>query len=239
MAKKKSSKKAKTVPGYEKERMRRKTKLVTEEYEYELPFNYPNVTVDRKNYHGSEFHGMEMNTVNSLSGMKDYVPSAGDAIIIEEPHPIIRVVVIGSACTPPGYVQIECEPVDGWRRPDELETVMPVRMRINGLWGMHLRWDQWYARTESVQGVVEGPYENMPKGLIERYPGLAQGAVKSHYREWPLAGMSSAVFETPPSTKVIVMGGAETPGWRSDSFPDDFHYSFRTIRTTVRLTRRR
>jgi len=238
--KKSSSKKGKTVPGYEKEPMRRKTRLVTEEYEYELPFNYPNVTVDRKHYHGGEFHGMELNVVNSFSGMEDYVPAAGDAVVIEEPHPIIRVVVIGSACTPPGYVQIECEPVETWRRPDEVETVMPVRMRINGLWGMHLRWDQWYARGEPVQGVMaDEPYEKMPKALLERYPGLAEGTVKSHHREWPLAGMSSAIFETPPSKKVIVMGGGETPGWRSDSFPDDFHYSFRIIRTTVRVPRRR
>ena len=57
----------KGVPGYESEPMRRKTKLVTEEYEYELPFNYPNVTVNRRYYAGSEFHGIEINAVNSLN----------------------------------------------------------------------------------------------------------------------------------------------------------------------------
>ena len=233
------AKSAKGVPGYDKEPMRRKLKLVTEEYEYELPFNYPNVTVVRRQYEGGEFHGIELNPVNSISGQKDYEPMAGDAIIVEEPHPIVRVAVIGSACTPPGYVQIECEPVQGWRRPDELESVMPVRMRINGLWGMHLRFDQWYSRQPEVQdGAEKVSYEKIPKALIERYPGLAEGSVKAHYVEWPLAGMSSAVFETPPSRKVVVMGGGETPGWQTDSFPDDFHYSFRIIRTTVKVPRR-
>ena len=113
---------------------------------------------------------------------------------------------------------------------------MPVRMRINGLWGMHLRYDQWYTRTAEVTGVMsDEPYEKMPEAFLESNPSLAQGSLKTHYREWPLAGMSSAIFETPPSKKVIIMGGGETPGWQSDNFPDDVHYSFRIIRTTVRL----
>ena len=225
------------VPGYEREPRRPRQKLVTEEYEYELPFNYENITVVRRHYKGSEFHGMELNPFNSFAGTAEYVPTAGDAIIVEEPHPIVRVVVIGSACTPPGYVQIECEPTEGWRRPDELATVMPVRMRINNLWGMHLRYDQWYARCQGeIRGVGgDETYEAMPPALLETYPFLAEGAVKAHAREWPLAGVSCAVFETPPSGKVTVSGGCEIPGWQSDNFPDDFHYSFRTIRTVIRL----
>ena len=230
------SKPDRVVPGYEGEPVREKRKLVNEEYEYELPFNYPNVTVDRLHYKGSEFHGMEMFPINTPESGESGGPTYSDAIVIEEPHPIIRVAVIGSACTPPGYVQIEGEPVEGWRRADELETVMPVRMRINGLWGMHLRWDQWYGRGNAVSGVCpDEPYENMPRAFLDRYPGLAEGGLKSHYREFPLAGMSCAIFEIPPCSKVTVMGGAEIPGWRSDSFPDDAHYSFRIIRTTVRV----
>lgn len=235
--KKAASKQTQTVSGYEREPVRAKRKLVTEEYEYDLPFNYANIAVTRKHYAGSEFHGMELNMINAVAGMDASLSRYGDAITVTEDHPIVRVVVIGSACTPPGYVQIECEPIDGWRRPDELESVMPVRMRLNGLWGMHLRWDQWYAAEGStVKGVIskEG-YEQIPQALDDVYPGIAKGRVKSHYREWPLTGMSSAIFETPPSKKVIVMGGCETPAWQSDNAPDDFHYSFRIIRTTVRL----
>ena len=226
----------KSVPGYDSEPVRTKRKLVTEEYKYELPFNYENVTVDRRYYRGSEFHGIELNVINSPSGIdENYKPLPADSIAIEEPYPIIRVVVIGSACTPPGYVQIECVPTDGWRRPEELESVMPVRMRINGLWGMHLRVDQWYAENQEVRGIKPGPYEKPSKAFTDRYSGLAKGCVKSDFREFPLTGMSSAIFETPPCSKVTVMGGGETPGWVTDSFPDDIHYSFRTIRTTVRL----
>ena len=88
-----------------------------------------------------------MNTVNSPNGVEGYSPLASDAIVVEEENPIIRLAVIGSACTPPGYVQVECEPIEGWRRPTEIESVMPVRMRIDGLWGTHLRVDQWFAKT--------------------------------------------------------------------------------------------
>ena len=45
--------------------------------------------------------------------------------------------------------------------------------------------------------------------------------------------MSCAVFEIPPSVRVRVMGGSQIPGWTDDNCPDDNHYSFRTIRTTV------
>ena len=229
----------KQVRGYAGEPMRRKAKLVTEEYEYELPFNYPNVTVDRRYYSGSEFHGMEMLPINALDGTKGFVPYPADSIEIEEERPIIRIAVVGSACTPPGYIQVECEPLKNWRRASEIESVMPVRMRINGLWGMHLRFDQWYAKNPSVQGVHEGgPYEQIPEAFLQTYPKMRGGCLKSSYREFPLAGMSCAIFELPPCRKVTVMGGSEIPGWRSDDHPEDAHYSFRIIRTTVQLNRK-
>ncbi len=228
------------VQGYEGEPRRKKVKLVTEEYEYELPFNYENVTVNRRVYHGNEFHGMETNPINSVNDEENPIGNLpADSIEIAEDHPIIRVVVIGSACTPPGYIQIECEPIREWRRKAEMDAVMPVRMRINGLWGMHLRYDQWYAEGQ-IKGVTpEGlaAYEELTPGLLELYPWMANGGLKTHYREFPLTGMSCAIFEIPPSKNVIVMGGGETPGWKSDQFPDDAHYSFRMIRTTVQLNR--
>lgn len=159
---------------------------------------------------------------------------AGDCIIVREDKPIVRVVVIGSACTPPGYVQVECEELESWRRKDELRTIMPVRFRINNLWGMHLRADQWCTRTRGVERAeFYHGYEELPAGLLEVYPGLAGNAVKSDGSEFPFAGMSSAIFEVPPSRKVIIRGGSEMPGWSSDHSPSDGHYSFRIVRTTV------
>jgi len=164
----------------------------------------------------------------------DVSDTAGDGIVVREEKPIVRVVVIGSACTPPGYVQIECEEVESWRRADELRDVMPVRFRVNNLWGMHLRADQWMARTKNVARYEgEKPYEGIPPALIDVYPGMVEHGVKSDYYEFPFTGMSSAIFEVPPSKKIIIRGGSEMPGWSSDQAPNDGHYSFRIIRTTV------
>ena len=57
----------------------------------------------------------------------------------------------------------------------------------------------------------------------------------AHYREFPHTGMSCAIFETPPSRRITVMSGSQRPGWPTDNYPDDQHYSFRTLRTTIRL----
>lgn len=155
---------------------------------------------------------------------------AGDCIVIEEDEPIVRVVVIGSACTPPGYVMLEAVPYEEfYRRGDMVRCTAPVRFRQNNLWGMHLRADQWFSRTKADFG-----YEEIPDGLNTRYPGIKQeGSVKASYQEFPFAGMSSAVFEIPKSKKVIIQGGSETPAWLMDNAPADDHYSFRTIRVTV------
>lgn len=159
---------------------------------------------------------------------------AGDCIVVREERPIVRVVVIGSACTPPGYVQVECEELPSWRRKDELATIMPVRFRINNLWGMHLRADQWLGKARGVKRAdFDHPYEELPDGLLEVYPGLAGHVVKSDGYEFPFAGMSSAIFEVPPCRKAIIRGGSEMPGWSRDHAPNDGHYSFRIVRTTV------
>ena len=41
-------------------------RLLMETYEYRMPFNYPNVTVNRRYLKGMEFHGVEMNPINSI-----------------------------------------------------------------------------------------------------------------------------------------------------------------------------
>ncbi len=214
--------------------------------EYAIPFNYPNITVSRKFYRGTEFHGVELNPINSLSG-SELKSDCADSIVIEEKHPIVGVTVIGSACTPPGYVMIECTPTESFYRSDELRSVMPIRFRIGNLWGMHMRADQWFcwgkaenlegeANTESLKANAGGraPYEPMPEEMLRQQHRWAPlGTVKGHYRELPLSGMSCAVFEVPQSTKVKVMGGCESMAWTEDNYPEDNHYSFRIIRTTV------
>ena len=217
--------------------VRKKREVRTRLYEYELPFKYPNVEVERV-CDGGEPHGMELFNVPP-GRMEDYVYSRddktggrgnryADGIVIAEDEPIIRVEVIGSACTPPGYVTIECEPIDGWRRSDEVAEAMPVRMRIDNLWGMHLRFDQFLETTFKDRT----PDRPGPVHMPERWKALGAGG-RIFYQEMPLAGMSSAMFSTPPCRQVRVSGGCVCAGWKSDNCPDDSHYSFRIIRITV------
>ena len=209
--------------------IRPKKELKLKTYEYELPFNYENVVVQRI-WQGGEQHGMELNPTNTLCTSGDkHIP--GDGITITEEDPIVRVEVIGSACTPPGFIMLEAHPVEGWRRDDELPEVMPTRFRIDNLWGMHLRVDQWAARKTGDFEPWQGK-ENYPQTLPEKF--VARGfKVKAIAREFPFTGMSCAVFSIPPSKKVVVMGGSTSLGWHDDNAPDDVQYSFRIIRVTV------
>jgi hypothetical protein len=218
--------------------------LVTETYEYEAPFKYPNVTVVRLTCMGRESHGVELDMANKVkdAAHPEAYDVEGDHIIVVEDHPMVRVAVIGSACTPPGYVQIECEPTPEWTNRYERPGCLPPRFRIGNLWGMHLRVDATDAHEGRVKpgfSRVDGSdYPDAPDAMYELFKSLrGRLFMKSHYRENPLAGMSCAVFEIPPSKKVIIQGGSETPGWTSDNFPGDGHYSFRTIRTTVLIRR--
>ncbi|GAJ19559.1 unnamed protein product, partial [marine sediment metagenome] len=99
-------------------------------YEYWAPFNYENVNV--------ELGRVEPNTGAEFNpdGVELDKPPLG-AITIVEKEPIIGVTVIGSACIPPGYVLLAAEP---------LERKYPrtgVKMKIDNLWGQHIRGDQW------------------------------------------------------------------------------------------------
>mgnify|MGYP000129705599 CR=1 FL=1 len=140
------------VPGYEEqEPMERTVYESTRIHEYEMPFNYPNVEVNRPHYlkghKGVENHGVELLPTKTYD-QKDVPP---DAIVINEERPIVSVTVIGSTCTPPGYVKVEAEPVERWGTEDEHETVLPVRYREGDLWGQHLRTDQLDAAGDNKQ----------------------------------------------------------------------------------------
>jgi len=95
-------------------------------HEYWAPFNYPNFCVELGRtdpYVGAEFNedGVELD-----------VPPYGAITFVEE-DPIVGVEVIGSACVPPGYVQIFAEPVE-WKFPRT-----GIKMKVDNLWGDHLR----------------------------------------------------------------------------------------------------
>lgn len=127
-----------------------------------------------------------------------------DRIVINEEQPVVRVAAIGSACTPAGWIALEADPLEGERHEREPEVNLPVRFRKTGLWGYHLRGDS-----------------HIPEGM------------DNHYSQFPNTGMSCAVFEIPRSKTVEIFGGSQVPGWSDDNVPDDLHYSFRTVRTTV------
>ena len=106
-------------------------------YEYWAPFNYENVHVELGRvdpYVGAEFNedGVELD-----------VPPYGAITLVEE-EPIVGITVIGSACCPPGFIIVHAEPVE-WKYPRS-----GVKMRINNLWGEHLRLEPWNA------GIDEG-----------------------------------------------------------------------------------
>lgn len=218
-------------------------RLQLETYEYHMPFNYPNITVDRRYQKGVEFHGVELNPVNSVAIDQEHHPP--DTITIIEEHPIIRLAVIGSACVPPGWVQCEAFPTEEFHKPVDVPGTAAARFRINNLWGTHLRCDTWLAQIDGqLRDAEDRTYEEIPEArhalwqgvpVEELDPGAKRMRLKSHYRENPLVGMSCAVFELPKTHKVVITGGSEVCPWSDDGYPDDVHYSFRIVRTTLSL----
>jgi len=124
-------------------------------YQYDAPFSYPNFRVEvGRPWENSSNHvnpdapedkwakltedvmagyvGAEFNP----DGVELDVPPYG-SITFQEDEPIVEVTVIGSACAPPGYVLLFGEPVEWkyWRTG--------VKMRVDNLWGEHLRWHLW------------------------------------------------------------------------------------------------
>ena len=195
-------------------------------YEYLVPFNYENINVVRL-YDQGETHGMELNPVNGFWPNPAQPPF--DYIEVIEREPIIQVEVIGSACTPPGYIQLMFDPCDGFYRADEYKGCVAPRMRIDNLWGMHLRADQWVTHTPNVTRFqCDDMYELPPSELLP-----AGCYAKTDSSEFPLVGFSCGVFSIPRSKSVKISGGGVNPGWVGDTFAIDNHYSFRIIRTTV------
>jgi len=101
-----------------------------EHHQYWAPFNYPNARVEL----GRTELGAEFNP----DGVELDIPPYG-AITIEEDKPIIAVSVIGSACTPPGYVMLHAEPLE-WKYPRT-----GVRYMVENLWGEHINAYPWFS----------------------------------------------------------------------------------------------
>ncbi len=223
----------KRVEGYPDPPMTR-VRLEMETYEYHMPFNYPNITVDRLYQRGQEWHGVEMNPINSIGADEEHLPP--DSITVVEERPIVRVAVIGSACVPPGFIQLEAEPLDEFYKPVDARGTAAVRYRVNNLWGMHMRCDNWLAESrDNILDEQGRAYPEIPKERIEKvwHGKGSKYKMKTHYRENPLVGMSCAVFEIPKSKKVVISGGCEVCAWSDDNYPDDAHYSFRIIRVSI------
>ncbi len=96
--------------------------------EYWAPFNYPNFYVElgrTEPYLGAEFNedGVELDE-----------PPYG-AITFTEEEPIVGVEVVGSACVPPGFVELFAEPIE-WKFPRT-----GIKMKADNLWGDHIRGD--------------------------------------------------------------------------------------------------
>lgn len=176
-------------------------------YEYWAPFQeYPNIELI-----------LEKETGNppSIWGEKgkwscELSPFSGSITITEE-EPIIGVTVFGSACTPPGYVCLEAYPLN----PEPLRG-LPIRMRVDNLWGTHIRWDLAKAGVHVSSEIKEGQ--------------------EGSRATLPMAGYSSAHFDLPVCKKVVIMGGCQIPP-ASDRHPYDAHYLFHLVRITVTETR--
>ena len=128
------------VVGYPDEPVQERKEISLRTYEYKVPFNYLNIDVDRV-WTGGEKHGMELYAIKTTDGTTASTQAPGDAIVITEEDPIVQVAVVGSACTPPGSIMIEATTIDGEAHPGENKDALPVRFRIDNLWGMHLRAD--------------------------------------------------------------------------------------------------
>ncbi len=143
------------IIGYPDDPVQEKEELQERTYQYGFPFNYPNVEVDRV-WVGGEKHGMELFPIKPTDGSTASTNTPGDGIVITEDEPIVRVVVIGSACTPPGMVLLECDTIDNESHPGENPKALPVRYRIDNLWGMHIRADLLNAGGEYQQHPLTG-----------------------------------------------------------------------------------
>lgn len=143
----------------------------------------------------SGYIGAEVNS----DGVELDVPPHGAVTFVED-DPIVEVTVIGSACAQPGYVLLYGEPVQ-W---DYCRS--GVKMRAEGLWGEHLRWNVW------AKGIDEG---------------------MKH------AGLSCAVFRTPPCRKITIMAGSQHVLDALDfkNMRHDAHYAVRHIYVGVQRPR--
>ena len=174
-------------------------------YEYEAPFQYPNVRCDL----GREGTG----TGPHPDGMELDIPPFG-SVTIEEEEPIIAVDVIGSPCIPPGTVLLAGEPLE-WKYPRT-----GVRYKVNNLWGEHLY--GWGASDRFDEG-------NRHSGLVSAHfeiPDCRKVTVMGYGQlDVHVSGMGKA-----PKHHLEVLHAENGEEWWNDA-----HFNINTIRVTVRV----
>lgn len=187
-------------------------------YQYDAPFLYDNFRLElgrpwenatnrlkedlpeaQWGIMSDELKGGYVGAEVNQDGVELDVPPYGAITFVEE-HPIVEVAVIGSACVQPGYVLLYGEPLH-W---DYCRS--GVKMRAEGLWGEHLRWNVWSA-------------------------GMGEGM--KH------AGLSCALFRTPPCSKITIMAGSQHVLDALDfkNMRHDAHYAVRHIYVGVQKAR--
>ena len=174
-------------------------------YEYEAPFQYPNVRCELGRYGtgtGPHPDGQELD-----------IPPFG-SVTVEEEAPIIAVDVIGSPCIPPGTVLLFGEPLE-WRY-----ARTGIRYKVNNLWGEHLygwgaseRFDEGNRHSGFVSAHFEIP--DCSKITLMGY-----GELNVH-----VSGPGMA-----PKNALEVQKAATGEEWWNDA-----HFNIHTIRVAVRV----
>jgi len=184
---------------FENKEVQERTEFVPVTYEYYAPFNYPNFRVElgRSDPAGAEYN---------MDGVELDIPPYGAITFVEE-EPIVAVEVIGSACTPPGYVILVGEPLE-WKFPRS-----GVKMKVDNLWGTHIYGHVW------KKGIDEGWRE---AGLSS-----ARFSVPDCSKITILAGSQHHVGRPYPGIDDVFT----IPGIGLDM---DAHYCVRLIRVTVK-----
>ncbi len=179
----------------------------TRGYEYEAPFNYPNVNCELGRFGtgtGAHPDGMELD-----------IPPFG-AITIEEEEPIIGVTVIGSPCIPPGTILVFGEPLE-WKYGRS-----GVKFKQTNIWGEHLY--RWGANPEFEEG-------NRHAGLASVHfdiPDCRKVTVMGY-------GQLDVHVSPPEWTPGKGRQGLEQYEMPGEDWWNDAHYNVRTIRITVRV----
>ena len=191
--------------------------LTTERHVYSTPFMYNNLDV-------GDFY-----EIDPTKGI-EFKADTG-FLTIEEEKPIVAVVVVGSGCTPKGYVN--CEWWDEGETIDNMKNQLVKRQRLENLNGTHP--SIW---TQLLQGTFPGltckdvaPGEMF--GAVDCLKKLSDG----YYGDYCLSLYENTSYfrvGPPYPNKVTINCGCkipENPGRSIERYPGD--YAIRAVETIV------